>query len=312
MSELPVAPLAGVPIDAGVAFGGRDGSARLRREEIAIAARFQRQGGWPYAAVALAGFALWLAALGLAPAGLMPLWAAFAISTVVCCYCYLLAHEAIHDNLFARGSRWHWLNELCGWLLLIPLVLPFSLARILHQRHHSHVNDPENDPDFIDNAPNLRAALWKTIVNRQPVGGWRESYRRCCERIGTPSAAGAMRTALFATLLYPVALAAMAWSGHALAAALVWWLPRHIALTYMRIYLSWMPHFPREGQEGRYRSTRVFHSRWGDLGSSYMGYHLVHHLYPRVPLHLTRPAYYALRPILMARGVDCSAKPGRD
>lgn len=312
MSVLPGEPLAGVPVDAGDVLGERGGAALLRREEIAIAARFQQRGGWGYATVSLAGFGLWLTALVLALAGRLPLWAVFIASTVYCCYSYVLAHEAIHDNMFARGSRWHWLNELCGWLLFAPLVLPFSLARVVHLRHHGHVNDPELDPDFIDSAPDLRRALWRTIVNRQPAGGWRESYRRCCEQVGTREAAVAMRHGLVATGLYVGALVAMAASGQALVAALAWWLPRHIALSYIRIYLSWMPHFPREGREGRYQSTRVFSSRWGDLVSSYMGYHLVHHLYPRIPLHLTRPAFHALRPILVLRGVDCSAKPALD
>ncbi len=32
--------------------------------------------------------------------------------------------------------------------------------------------------------------------------------------------------------------------------------------------------------------------------------HLIHHLYPAIPNHRTRAAYFALKPILDARGVD--------
>jgi beta-carotene hydroxylase len=120
-----------------------------------------------------------------------------------------------------------------------------------------------------------------------------------------------MRLGLAWGVLYIAVLAAMAWTGHAVVAALVWWLPRHIGLTYGRVYLSWMPHHPRAGHTGRYDSTRVFRSIWGDIGSVYMGYHLVHHLYPRIPVHRTRPAFHAMRDILVARGVDCTAKPAR-
>jgi beta-carotene hydroxylase len=37
-----------------------------------------------------------------------------------------------------------------------------------------------------------------------------------------------------------------------------------------------------------------------------MQYHLIHHLYPGIPNHRTKEAYYALKPILKARGVDVS------
>jgi beta-carotene hydroxylase len=49
-------------------------------------------------------------------------------------------------------------------------------------------------------------------------------------------------------------------------------------------------------------STWVGH--WLSLG---MQYHIVHHLYPNIPNHATKYAYYEMKPILEKRGVDCSA-----
>jgi beta-carotene hydroxylase len=37
-----------------------------------------------------------------------------------------------------------------------------------------------------------------------------------------------------------------------------------------------------------------------------MQYHIVHHLYPGIPNHATKDAYYEMKPILAQRGVDCS------
>jgi beta-carotene hydroxylase len=89
-------------------------------------------------------------------------------------------------------------------------------------------------------------------------------------------------------------------------AALVWWLPRHIGLSYIRFYLSWAPHHPRAGRIGRYENTYVFKSRLGHVLSMCMETHIVHHLYPNIPNHRTRAAYFALKPILAERGVDVS------
>ena len=61
--------------------------------------------------------------------------------------------------------------------------------------------------------------------------------------------------------------------------------------------------FPGTGQ-GRYRDTRAFISKLGNLGSLGMQYHIAHHLYPTIPLHRTPAAYRALRPILAERGCD--------
>jgi beta-carotene hydroxylase len=99
----------------------------------------------------------------------------------------------------------------------------------------------------------------------------------------------------------------MACTGYAIEAALIWWLPRHIGLSYIRFYLSWAPHHPREGRLGRYENTKVFKSRLGHVLSMGMETHLVHHLYPGIPNHRTRAAYFALKPVLQQRGVDVSA-----
>jgi beta-carotene hydroxylase len=50
----------------------------------------------------------------------------------------------------------------------------------------------------------------------------------------------------------------------------------------------------------------VFRSRLGHVLSLGMETHLIHHLYPNIPNHRTKEAYFALKPILAQRGVDVS------
>ena len=95
----------------------------------------------------------------------------------------------------------------------------------------------------------------------------------------------------------------MAWSGFALEAALLWWLPQHIGLTYIQFYLSWAPHHPFADQ-GRYKDTRAWRSRLGNVLTMGMQYHVIHHLYPRIPLMRTPRAYWDMRDVLKARGVQ--------
>jgi beta-carotene hydroxylase len=103
--------------------------------------------------------------------------------------------------------------------------------------------------------------------------------------------------------VYLVIMFTLAWAGYAIEAALLWWLPKQIATTYIAYSLSWAPHHPGK-EQGRYTDTRGFKSRLGNLLSMGMQYHIIHHLYPRIPLSLTPAAYRELKPILQRRACN--------
>ena len=278
-------------------------SVELMKMEKAIADRFM--GGVPWGAVAwgLGNVAVWLMLWPLTLTGILPLWAAFPMATLCCALSYLPSHEAQHRIIAREGEPLFWLNELVGNLSTIPLVLPYDVARLTHIEHHKHTNHPELDPDIATKAESGWALLKKTIANRQPGAKASAKYGETLRRLGTPEAARAGLRAVLFQLTYVAILILLAWSGHAIEAALLWWLPRHIATTYIQFYLSWAPHHPGTGQ-GRYKDTRAFRSRWGNIGSMGMQYHIIHHLHPRIPLMRTPAAYWALRPVLVARGCD--------
>jgi beta-carotene hydroxylase len=259
-----------------------------------------------YPAVAIGGFLLWVALFPLAWTGMIPLWLGCLISSILATGGYVTSHEAMHSNIARKGEKWRWLNELTGEVSTIPILFPFSMARLMHLQHHYHCNDPLRDPDYPDAAPNAFKALVKTWLNRQPRNdGSIHHYKRILEELDSPASRRAQRET---TLLQLGAMAfffAMAWSGHVLVVAAIWWLPRHIGLSYIRFYLSWAPHHPRD-QQSRYLNTRVFKSRMGHVMSMGMQYHIVHHLYPHIPHHRLKPAYYEMRDLLAARGVDVS------
>ncbi|MEY2943428.1 MAG: hypothetical protein RLY97_1442 [Pseudomonadota bacterium] len=282
----------------------------LRKEEIAIAAPFHEGPRWPYVALTFGCFAIWLAFFPLAYYHQLNLATACVASCFFCAYGYLTAHEAMHSNIARAGSKNRWLNEAVGWVSNFPIVFPFSMARMMHLRHHSHCNDPLQDPDYSDDAPNALRAWYMTWYNRQPgVDGSIHHYKRILGEMGTPEAKAVMRHTIIMQLFFMTCLFTMAWNGYAIEAALVWWLPRHIGLSYTRFFLSWAPHFPRHERKGRYGNTRVFRSKVGYLASMGMEYHVIHHLYPNILIHRNRAAFQAMREILVARGVDCSPIP---
>ena len=284
----------------------RQARQRLLAEERAIAAKYMGGPMWGYAVFALGGFALWVALFPLAMAGVLPLWLGFLVSTALATAGYVTSHEAMHSNIARKGEKLRWLNELVGQVSTIPLIFPFSMARIMHLQHHYHCNDPLRDPDYPDEAPSAWRAIVKTWVNRQPRnGGSIHHYKRILAELDSPASRRAQRDTALLQLGAMAFFFAMAWSGYALEIAAIWWLPRHIALSYIRFYLSWAPHHPRTRQ-GRYENTKVFKSRLGHILSMGMETHVVHHLYPSIPNHRTKAAYFEMKPVLAARGIDIS------
>lgn len=230
--------------------------------------------------------------------------AGFLISTVNITLSYLPSHEAQHD-IFARpGSRLRWLNEFIGHWSVIPMASGYGALRLTHLEHHRHTNDSELDPDYGTHAKNGWDAIWQSISIRQPgaTAGF-NGYARTLQNLGTPQAKRAILESVMINLVFYGVLFSCAWSGFALEAALLWWLPRHIALTYIQFFLSWAPHHPAQ-ERGRYSNTRGFRSVLGNIGSLGMQYHIVHHLHPRIPLFRTGPAYWEMRDILEKRKCD--------
>lgn len=272
-----------------------------RAREKQIAEGFMTGFPWPMLIWPLVNTTVWLALWPLVLSGALPLWAGFAMALLNMTASYLPSHDAQHHIFFARGSRFHWLNELIGYYSLIPLASSLCTLRETHLEHHRHANDPIRDPDYyITEASDVRAALWHGLTKNQPRN---DRYGPTLARLGTPIAKRAIFEALVSKAAFFGILSALAWAGHAAEAVLLWWLPRHIAMVYINFYLSWLPHFPGT-EQGRYRDTRAFISKLGNLGSSGMQYHIVHHLYPSIALHRTPAAYRALRPILEERGCD--------
>ena len=272
---------------------------QLLREEQAIAHKYLGRVPWEMVAWGLGNFCLWLALWPLTIAGVLPLWAGFLLATFCVTVSYLPSHEAQHSIIAAEGTRLRWLNELVGHVSLIPLVLPYRIAWITHRQHHAHANDPERDPDIGNKGRTWWQSIWNGIKVRQP--GAKGAYKTVIRASDDPELQRAMIEGFALGASHYMILAAFAWSGYALEAALLWWLPRHIGTSYIQLFLSWAPHYPME-QTGRYRDTRAWRSPVGTILSLGMEYHIVHHLYPRIPLLQTGPAYHELRPLIEERG----------
>lgn len=275
--------------------------AQLDVLERQIATGYMRRIPWGAVVWGIGNCAFFFTLLPLTIEGYVPLWLGFMLSTVSIAASYLPSHEAQHSIIAGKGRPLRWLNELVGHLSTLPLAYPYRVLRATHMEHHAHTNDPELDPDYGVHAPSGWQFLKQQVYGRLTGGDSNnESYGRTLERVGQGKL---FLDAIVFEVTYHLVLFTLAWTGYALEAALLWWLPRHLALIYISYYLSWAPHHPAR-ETTRYRDTRAFKSALGNIVSMGMQYHIIHHLYPRIPLALTPAAYRALKPILARRGCE--------
>lgn len=274
-------------------------ASQLLKMERQIARQHSGMFPWLILVWAFGNMACWLALWPLVFTDTLPLWAAFPIALINLSLVYLPTHEAQHDIIARPGTRLRWLNELVGHATSWMIVYPFEMLRVTHLDHHRHANNPLLDPDHQTSAKGPWSAIWKSIRERQPNGRREQDYLASLERAGRKDL---IALSLMYRLAYFVILFGLAWTGHALEAFFLWWLPTQIGSTYLLFFLSWAPH--HSGAQGRYRDTRSFRSRLGNVGSMGMQYHIVHHLHPYIPLTRTPAAYWELRPILEARGCN--------
>ena len=278
--------------------------AELTKMERAIVRKYMNKLSIPMVIWPVLNLSCWLALWPLVMTGTVPLWMGFLVALFNVTMSYLPSHEAQHDIYARPGDKLRWLNEAIGHLSLIPLAYGYKILRLTHLEHHKHTNKPALDPDHLYNdGQTLWQAIWKTVQGFQPDSEAADSYSNCMVRLGTPEAKSALMQQIFILLAHLGILFTCAYNGYALEALLLWWLPMKLGVIYIRIYLSWLPHFPGK-ETGRYKDTRGFGSYGGVWSSLGMTAHIVHHLHPRIPLDKTPAALRELYPILEARNCD--------
>ncbi len=271
----------------------------LEIEERRIAGKYMRLFPWEIVIWGVGNTLIWLSLWPLVFFDIVPLWLAFPIAVLNITASYLPSHDAQHSILARKGHPLRWLNELVGHISLIPLVAPFRYMRYTHFEHHKNANDPNLDPDYDVHANNRLEFFKRALLKKQPAFSARDDrYQQALTRTGKEHV---MLEPLLMRIAYMLILFGFAWSGYAIEVVLLWWLPLHIATVYIPYYLSWKPHHPG-AEMGRYRDTSAFSSHLGNIGSSGMQYHIIHHLYPTIPLTRTPAAYRELKPILQRKG----------
>ncbi|XOV78024.1 MAG: fatty acid desaturase [Aestuariibacter sp.] len=221
-------------------------------------------------------------------------WAS-VICSVLVYIGFTIGHDAGHGAIVKSGSALKPLENVLGWCASLPLLLvPFPLFKLLHDRHHAFTNDPYRDPDYCE-----EGGRWYQIILHCfyiPIRYYKLTFT-------TLRSDASIRRKIPLTIAY-VALLTITFSaavllGYGKAVLYLILIPSLVALFALALFFDYLPHRPHTALD-RYNNARIVPSKLLNLLLLGQNYHLVHHLYPKVPWYMYQRLYHLIEPELIA------------
>lgn len=225
----------------------------------------------------------------------LPLWSLCCIHIILSYLAFTPMHEAAHNNIHGQQKGWKWLNEAIGWFMSIPSLAPFSLFRTLHLKHHGCTNHPEKDPDFWVAGKGLISIFLRCLTIIPHYYYW-----IVCQS-SNKSFWRKEKWAIITTALFWSLIAGLFYQGHGYYLLFLWILPGIIASTLLAFMFDWVPHSPHE-ETRRFLDTRIIIFPGLEIIMTSQNYHLIHHLYPRIPFYRYRDYFLEIREDLEEKG----------
>ncbi len=224
--------------------------------------------------------------------GHLSYWVSVPVDAILIYGIFATLHEATHDNIAGRHTRLRFIESFIGHVSGYVLLAPYPGFRELHLHHHQHTNDPVEDPDYwVKDNSYFRVILRCMVI--QPIYVW-----HLWKIARNPRIMRAFVWEIVYILSYIPVIAAAYWLGFGNQLMLLWILPAYIGVCLCPLMFDWPVHHPHDNR-GRYTGTAILLfprplrkvMEYAFLGHSY---HLMHHLYPRIPFYHYSTAYYAL------------------
>jgi len=202
------------------------------------------------------------------------LFQSFIINILIGYFIFTPLHEASHGNV-AGSSKHKWLDQIVGEISGMVLFVPFMMFKILHLRHHSNTNHPQNDPDYWVAQPNFIRILLAAFTIMPHY--YRNAIFNPTSRIKEELPATLLRKFLMIALIIFISI-----YFKTVAPLVLWPLSALFSLAILAIVFDWLPHQPYRSME-RYYDTKIINYKVLTPLLMSQNYHLIHHLYPRIP-----------------------------
>jgi beta-carotene hydroxylase len=208
---------------------------------------------------------------------------------------FTVLHDAVHGVAHRRPRAARFLGTVAGFLLTFT----YPFFRSIHLRHHAHANDHDRDPDAV--TAGLPPLLAPFLGGMAVYASYHYNYFR--RRLWGSRAECAEVVACDA---FYVGILAAAIAGGWLRELLVLWVgPLFLTLHFLVYTFDYLPHYPHDSTERLY-SARAYGGWLAAAVHLNQNFHLIHHIWPRIPWFRYRRAYLQTRPSLAARGCRVS------
>lgn len=220
--------------------------------------------------------------------GLMA-WLMYASFTVM--------HDAGHGGIIKSESALKPIESLLGWAASLPLLIaPYGLFKRIHDRHHAFTNDPERDPDQFVLSGTVAGVLLNCLyvpfhyyvlafTQLKNINVIRQTYRSSF-------------IYLFVTI---GSLVLLVFNGYWLEVLCLAIVPNLVAVFMLAMFFDYIPHHPHKSRD-RFRDTRIYPGKLLNLVLLGQNYHLIHHMYPRLPWYQYRKVFELIKPYLKTNG----------
>lgn len=238
---------------------------------------------YPTIFLTIISLTIFIGAALMAVNGMLGIGWVILINAVMAYILFTPMHEAGHLNVSGSHKSLRWLDEVTGWIAGVPLLAPFYIFKVVHFRHHAHTNDPEKDPDHWLASKGFVSLLMHstTIFPVYLIKAIQLLYSK--ERV-TKKVKRDIKIGLFGLFVITLFILFIGFKIGWILLLQVWIIPAVIAQTFLAITFDWLPHHPHE-EKARYLNTRVIDIPGLSFFLLGQNYHLIHHLYPRIPFY---------------------------
>ncbi|RXJ74563.1 hypothetical protein CS022_03040 [Veronia nyctiphanis] len=225
----------------------------------------------------------------------------YFLSALICGYLayasFTVMHDAGHGGIVKMGSPLKPLEDVLGWISSLPLlIVPYRFFQKIHDRHHAFTNDPERDPDHFT----LGEQWYMVLLNCMWI-----PFRYHLMSVTSLRHLKTFSSTYVSTLVYlAITISSVTYminAGYSDEFLAFVFFPGIIAVIVLPLFFDYIPHHPHKSQD-RYQNTRIFPGQLWNILLLGQSYHLIHHLYPRLPWYKYQGVYQKILPYLDSKG----------
>ncbi|WP_127716203.1 fatty acid desaturase [Halobacteriovorax sp. HLS] len=232
----------------------------------------------------------------LAYSGLIPLWTAVILNSLLSYGLFTPLHEACHENISASIKKFKLIENLIGYISGYTLLAPFSVLKLQHLRHHSKTNQVGKDPDLFMSSSNVFIAIIKLPII------YLVAYYNIFKQ-GAYKKRDIFITSNIMNIIFVTSFIILSSKFGYIYPLMIWVLPALGGLAILSMVFAWIPHHPHK-QTDKYKNTRIIKGRILNYLMLGQNYHLIHHLYPKIPYYDYKRAFEVDESFLISMKAD--------